>query len=161
MASSGKIFAAVVVVLVATLVAYAVYASTAGPGAVTGEVPSGFVVNGRPYTFTYVATTPQERAHGLMNTKITNSTTELFAFPSSGEWQFWMYDTNTSLDIIWVNAVGSSGSVVYVVTSAQPCFDSGSCAVYTPSAPANYVIEAQAGFAAANGISAGAGLTFT
>lgn len=161
MVSSGKIVAAAVVAVAALLVGYTVFEITNVPGDVTSAVPSSFAVGGRTYAFTYVATTQQERQQGLMNTKITNATTELFAFPSFGKWRFWMFDTNTSLDMIWVNATGEAGRVVYVVTSAPPCYDSGSCAVYTPSAPANYVIEAKAGFAAANGIVDGTTIGFS
>ena len=155
---SGRAATVTVVVVAALLVGYALYTLSQVPGTVASPVPSSFSVDGRTYTFTYVATTQAEREAGLMNKKVTNATTMLFAFPSFEEWQFWMYDTNTSLDMIWVN--GSSGQVVYVVTSAQPCFDSGACAVYTPTAPANYVIEAKAGFAEANGIAAGTTIRF-
>jgi uncharacterized membrane protein (UPF0127 family) len=149
-----------VVVVVAVLVVYAVYDLTNVPGPVTSSVPTSFEVNGRTYAFTYVATTQPEREAGLMNKHVTNTTTMLFAFPSSGQWQFWMYDTNTSLDMVWVNANGNQGRVVYVVAAAQPCYDSGSCQVYTPSAPANYVIEAKAGFAGVNGIQDGTAIQF-
>ena len=144
-----------VVAVAAVLVVYAVYVSTIGPGTVTSPVPSSFTVNGRTYAFTYIATTPAEREAGLMNRRVTNATTMLFAFPSSGLWAFWMYDTNTSLDMIWVSAAGDSAQVVYLVTSAQPCYNSAACTVYSPTSPANYVIEAKAGFAAANGIVVG------
>ena len=150
---SARTSTAIVVGLAAVLVGYTLYALSAVPGTVTSPVPSSFSVNGRTYTVTYVATTQAEREAGLMNKVVTNTTTMLFAFPDFGAWQFWMYDTNTSLDMIWVN--GSSGRVVYVVAGAQPCFDSSRCAVYTPTASANYVIEAKAGFAAANGIAVG------
>ena len=161
MALSGRTISFLVIALIAALLIYTVYESTTGPGSVTTAVPTRFAVNGKSFTFTYAATTPQERAEGLMNKKVTNSTTELFAFPSSGAWQFWMYDTNSSLDMIWVNSVGNSGKVVYVVTSAPPCYDRGACTVYTPDAAANYVIEAKAGFAAANGITAGTPILFS
>jgi len=97
-----------------------------------------------------------------MNTKVTSNTTMLFAFPYSSNWAFWMYDTNTSLDMIWVNATGDSGLVVYVENGATPCFNSFGfgCATYTPSAPANYVIEAKAGFAAEYGITTGTTVEF-
>lgn len=90
-----------------------------------------------------------------MNKKVTGDTTMLFAFPRFDYWHFWMYDTNTSLDMIWLNATGGSARVVYLVTAAQPCYVSGSCAMYASPAEANYVIEAKAGFAAANGVSVG------
>jgi len=161
MAPSGRTIAIAVIIMAGLLLVYTVYQSMNGPGAVTTQVPTGFTVNGKAYTFTYVATTQAQRQTGLMNKKVTNATTELFAFPSSGAWQFWMYDTNTSLDMIWVNATGNLGRVVYIVTSAQPCYNSGACVAYTPTAPANYVIEARAGFAAANGIQVGTRIEFS
>ena len=162
MAPSGKIFAVVVIAVVAVLVGYAIYESASAPGSATSNAPSRFSANGRTFLFTYIATTQPEREAGLMNTKVTASTTMLFAFPSSGNWAFWMYDTNTSLDMIWVNASGNSGRVVYLVTGAQPCFNTYGygCTTYTPDEPANYVIEAKAGFATANGIAVGTPITF-
>jgi uncharacterized membrane protein (UPF0127 family) len=155
MVSLLKVAAVAVAATVILFAAYEIYAMEVQQGTVTGPVPSVFTVNGRTYAFTYTATTEAERETGLMNRKITNTTTMLFAFPAFGTWTFWMYDTNTSLDIIWLNATGDFAKVVYLVTSAAPCYNSSACARYTPAADANYVIEARAGFAAANGIAVG------
>lgn len=97
-----------------------------------------------------------------MNKVVTNTTTMLFAFPYFNHWQFWMFDTPTSLDMIWVNATGNSVRVVYLVPSAPPCLtsDSSICERFTPTAQANYVIEAKAGFAAANNITLGSTIQF-
>ena len=162
LAPSRKVFALCVIAVVAGLLVYTVYESSNVPGSVTSEVPSRFTVNGRTFVFTYVATTQQEREAGLMNRRVTNATTMLFAFPYSSTWAFWMYDTNTSLDMIWVNATGDTGRVVYLEAGAPPCFNSFGygCATYTPTSPANYVIEAMAGFAAAYGITPGTAVTF-
>jgi uncharacterized membrane protein (UPF0127 family) len=163
LARQGRVFAIVVVAVVGLLVVYTLYESSSVPGSVMTQVPSRFSVNSRTFAFTYVATTQQEREAGLMNRKVTNTTTMLFAFPYSSDWAFWMYDTNTSLDMIWVNATGDSGLVVYVVTGAQPCFNSlgYGCATYAPSESANYVIEARAGFAVSNGITKGTTIVFS
>lgn len=150
---SRRAVSVVVIAVIALFAGYTFYTLGVAPGTVTSPVPTSFTVNGKTYTFTYIATTQAQREAGLMNRRVTDTTTMLFAFPSYGAWQFWMYDTNTSLDMIWVN--GNSGRVVYLVTSAQPCFDSNTCTIYTPDAQANYVIEAKAGFASANGIAAG------
>lgn len=152
---SLKVMALAAVVAVVIVAGYEVYVLSLPTGAVTAGVPTSFTVNGKTYTFNYTATTQPEREKGLMNTRVTSSTTMLFAFPSFGRWSFWMYDTNTSLDIIWLNATGSTARVVYLVTGAPSCYKSGSCPVYTPSSEANYVIEARAGFLSANGISVG------
>ncbi len=162
LAPSGRVFVIGAVAVVALLVAYTIYESGSSPGSVTSPVPSRFSANGRTFTFTYVATTQQERTSGLMNVKVTDSTTMLFAFPYSSAWTFWMYDTNTSLDMIWVNATGDYGQVVHVESGAPPCFNAYGygCPTYAPGEPANYVIEAKAGFAASNGITAGTAVLF-
>jgi len=162
LALSRRMLALGVIAVVALLVGYTVYESSVGPGSVTSKVPSIFTVNGRTFVFTYVATTQQEREAGLMNRKVTNNTTMLFAFPYPSKWAFWMYDTNTSLDMIWVNATGDSGRVVYLTAGAPPCFNSFGygCATYAPSTEATYVIEAKAGFAATYGITTGTTILF-
>jgi uncharacterized membrane protein (UPF0127 family) len=152
-----------VIAVLVLLVVYTIYQSDTVPGSVTSEVPSKFSVNGRTFDFTYVATTQQERQAGLMNRKVTSNTTMLFAFPYSSNWAFWMYGTNISLDMIWVNATGDSGRVVYLMAGVPPCFNAFGlgCTTYTPSAPANYVIEAKAGFASAYGITTGTTILFS
>jgi uncharacterized membrane protein (UPF0127 family) len=147
-------------VIIAALIIVAVYSATSTPGSVTSPVPASFAVDGKTYAFTYIATTQPQRVAGLADRKVGSNTTMLFAFPSSGRWQFWMDSVNSSLDMVWVNATGDSGVVVYLVSQAQPCFDSSSCPIYTPTAAANYVIEAQGGFAAANGIIVGTRILF-
>lgn len=125
----------------------------------TSLVPSTFTVNGKSYAFTYTATSDAQRAAGLTNKQVTNATTMLFVFPVMGAYGFWMSNTNTSLDMIWINATGGTGQVVYVHVDAQPC--ASSCPTYYPSSPANYVIEAKAGFAEANGIEIGTQIMFS
>ena len=160
MPSARKIIAVALVVSIVSLAAYILYASNIVTGRVITNVPSSFTASGKTFRFTYVATTESEREQGLMNKKVTNQTTMLFVFPSSSKWSFWMKDTNTSLDMIWVNAIGSSGKVVYLVSAAQPCLNGG-CPLYTPTSSANYVIEGKAGFAGANGISVGTVVSFS
>ncbi|HEV2138434.1 MAG TPA: DUF192 domain-containing protein [Nitrososphaerales archaeon] len=162
MVQASKLTIIAVLAVVALIGVYSVYVATSGPGPVTSAVPSSFTVNGRTYSFTYTATNQAQWQEGLMNKAVTNTTTMLFAFPYFSQWQFWMFDTPTSLDMIWVNSTGSSGRVVYLVASAPPCMtsDSNTCARYTPTAQANYVIEAKAGFAAAHNITVGSTIRF-
>jgi len=146
--------------LIAILLVIAASAMLDSSGTVTSPVPSMFTVDGKTYAFTYTAINNAQRAAGLMNKRVTNTTTMLFAFPSMGVYQFWMKDTNTSLDIIWISATGNNGTVVYVYSGAQPCY-SLFCSNYGSSAPANYVIEARTGFAKANDIKAGTQIQFS
>ena len=155
MASYGKLLVAAVVAVVALLVIYTIYATTIEPGCVA-STPTSFTVNGKTYDFTYVARCEPQREAGLMNKQVTNETTMLFAFPYFNPWSFWMQNTNTSLDMIWINATGGTGRVVYLAPGTQPY----STSIITPNASANYVIEARAGFASQNGISVGTTVLF-
>jgi len=155
--SSRTIVVAAVVAVAALLVGYTAFEMASVPGCVTGPTPTSFTVNGRTYAFTYVAACEPQREAGLMNKKVTNSTTMLFAFPTFSKWAFWMSDTNTSLDMIWINATGNAGRVVYLALGTTPYSTDNQ----TPTAPANYVIEAKAGFAAANGIQDGTVVRFS
>ncbi len=122
---------------------------------------SSFTAGGKTFHLTYVATNDTTRAKGLMDTKVTDSTTELFVFPSSDYYSFWMYGVNSSLDIMWVDTPtsGNSGSVVYLAPDSPPCHVTVVCTNYQPTAKANFVIEAKGGFAAANGIKLGTTVT--
>ena len=122
---------------------------------------SSFTVGGKTFELTYLATNNSALAKGLMGVKVTDSTTELFVFPTAGYYSFWMYGVNSSLDIMWLATLPSSdaGTFVYFALDVPPCHVSVACTTYQPTAKADYVIEAQAGFAAANGIEIGTPVT--
>ena len=122
---------------------------------------TSFSVGGKTFEFTYLATNNSALQRGLMGVKVTDETTELFVFPNFSYYSFWMYGVNSSLDIMWVDIApgGSTGSFVYLALDAPPCHITVLCTTYQPTARANYVIEAKAGFAAANGINVGTPVT--
>jgi uncharacterized membrane protein (UPF0127 family) len=122
---------------------------------------TSFSVGGKTFELTYLATNQSELAKGLMGVKVTDTTTELFVFPAAGYYSFWMFGVNSSLDIMWLDTLpgASSGSFVYLALAAPPCHISVVCTSYQPTARANFVIEAKAGFAAANGIKVGTPVT--
>ncbi|MDE1846045.1 MAG: DUF192 domain-containing protein [Candidatus Micrarchaeota archaeon] len=116
---------------------------------------SQFGIGGKNFTLTYVATNQASWEHGLMNTTITNATTMLFVFPTPANYPFWMLDTYSNLDMIWINGSTSSGKIVYIAANATSCFNPNLCTIYNPNRLANFVIEAKAGFVKRNNVSLG------
>jgi uncharacterized membrane protein (UPF0127 family) len=77
----------------------------------------------------------------------------LFVFDSDGLWGIWMKDMQFSLDILWVDA---NGTVITVAANVSPStYTKTPPEIFYPAAPARYVVELPAGFAAARGIKAG------
>jgi uncharacterized membrane protein (UPF0127 family) len=93
-----------------------------------------------------------------MNTTVTNSMFMLFSFGEPGNHPFWMKDTYSPLDIIWLRSNGTQATIV-AVASVPPCVsysaDQGSCITYTPLEPADYVIETREGFVVRNRLAPG------
>jgi uncharacterized membrane protein (UPF0127 family) len=78
----------------------------------------------------------------------------LFIFDRPATYSFWMKGMTFALDMMWID----SGKVVHLerdVPPPAPGAPESSYPVYTPRAPALYVLEVQAGFAARNGIDVG------
>ena len=122
-----------------------------------------FVFNNQTYNFTYVASNLSAWESGLMNKTVGSNTFELFDFHTPGVYPFWMKDTYYPLDMIWVN-----GSNVTYIAYAIPCSYYSSaqanCTVYnnySQGRTADYVIEAQAGFANRTGLRVGDSIRIT
>lgn len=118
---------------------------------------SSFTFGNLTYNFTYVAPNISSWETGLMNKTVTNSTFELFIFSDVSVYPFWMKNTYSPLDIIWVN-----GTTVTYIVNATPCSwysaDQSNCAVYNSynqGYPADYVIEALSGFTNRTGLKVG------
>jgi uncharacterized membrane protein (UPF0127 family) len=128
--------------------------------------PSSFSLNNKTYNITSYASTTQQLEKGLMNVTVTNHTFMVFYFSQPGIYPFWMKDTITQLDIIWLNysAQTKSAKVVYFV-NATPCMNydraEDNCVVYTPNKTADYVLETRAGFVEQQGIENGTVIHFT
>lgn len=114
-------------------------------------------INSKTFNVTALALNQSQWQKGLMNATVTNSTLMLFEFNQTADWPFWMYNTYTNLDMIWVNYSYSSGSgkIVYIVKNATSCFVASECQIYDPRKAANFVIETKAGFADRNNIGVG------
>ncbi len=101
------------------------------------------------------ARTAEEREQGLSGrSEVPDNYGMLFVFETPDTYAFWMKDMLLPIDIFWLDA---EKQVVSFKENASP----GQYPVesYSPSAPALYVLETQAGFASKYGIVKGTKLT--
>ncbi|SFT35808.1 hypothetical protein SAMN05444141_10182 [Pseudovibrio denitrificans] len=96
-----------------------------------------------------VAETADDRAQGLMGrTDLKPDQGMLFIFPQSGLQYFWMKNTPTSLDIIFI---GSDYKIKSIAANTVPFSEE----IIPSGLPAKYVLEILAGRAAELGIKPG------
>ena len=74
-----------------------------------------------------------------------------FIFPRASIYRFWMPDMHFPIDLFWIN----NGQVVGIEQDMSPYFDPSNPRYYSPSVPAQYVLEVNAGFARRNNIRVG------
>ena len=100
-----------------------------------------------------VVQTEEARSRGLSGrASLAEGHGMLFVFEQDGQWGIWMKDMHFSIDILWLDA---AGTVVTVASSISPETYPES---FHPEAPARYVLELPAGYAAKAGIAKGARL---
>jgi uncharacterized membrane protein (UPF0127 family) len=96
-----------------------------------------------------LAVTDEARAKGLMfREKLLADQGMLFVFEEDGTHSFWMKNTLIPLDLLWLDA---ARRVVHIEAGAPPCREEP-CPTFGPSIPARYVLELNAGSAAAFGV---------
>lgn len=94
-----------------------------------------------------VADTLSTRIKGLSDTPyLPENVVKLFAFGVPGSHSIWMKDMNYALDIIWAD---EGGTIVHIEESVSPETFPES---FASPVPAWFVVEANAGFVARNGI---------
>jgi uncharacterized membrane protein (UPF0127 family) len=82
----------------------------------------------------------------------------LFVHPKPDRYSYWMYQTMVPLDIIWMNP---QRRIVEIVPNAPPCMEAASkCPTYGGTQVARYVLELNAGQAAAHDLRVGDELRF-
>lgn len=102
-----------------------------------------------------IARTPAAIQRGLMFRELQfEDEGMLFTYPDSAMRVFWMRNTPSSLDMIFVDA---DRRVLNVASGTKPMSDTR----YFSVAPARYVVEVPAGFAARHGIGPGTGIEWT
>lgn len=88
-----------------------------------------------------IAETPEKRALGLSGRKtLGKNEGMLFVFDEPGIYSFWMKDMLFPIDIIWLD---EGFRVVAIAENAAP---SSFPNLFTPSSPAQYVLEVPSGF---------------
>lgn len=80
----------------------------------------------------------------------------LFIFDHPDLYRFWMPDMHFPLDMIWIQ----NGKVVDISENVSNAFDPAHPRFYTPSSPAQYVLEVNAGFAKKHAIKIGDTIRF-
>jgi|SRR3990167_3602178 len=78
----------------------------------------------------------------------------LFVFEKPDIYPFWMKEMNFPLDIIWIKNL----SIVEIVKSASTPEAAGQVMNYTPNAPADLVLELNAGFCEKHDLKIGDGI---
>lgn len=102
-----------------------------------------------------IASTSAERERGLSGkTFLATDEGMLFIFDHSEPYGFWMPDMNFAIDIIWID---SDWRIVDVKENATPM---SYPTVFTPHAPARYVLEVDANLARTWGWKKGVQLNF-
>ena len=104
-----------------------------------------------------VADNDFSRDQGLSDrTSLADNHGMLFVFDQEGIPGFWMKDMRFDLDMIWANASGTIVSITQDATATSYNASNPSASqVFYPTAPAKYVLEVPAGFAAAHSIGVG------
>lgn len=105
-----------------------------------------------------LARTETERERGLSGrASLDEGSGMLFIFEKPGVYSFWMPDMRFPIDIIWING----GKIVDISENVSNEFDPAEPVYYFPSAPIQYVLEVNAGFAKSNGIKVGDAVILT
>jgi uncharacterized protein len=111
-------------------------------GSLFGASGKEVSINGQTFTVD-VADTPEKREAGLSKKNaLTEDEGMLFVFDTPGEYPFWMKDMKFPIDIIFIT--GDQVTTVYENVPA-PENANASLPLYKPGAPADKVLEINAG----------------
>ena len=120
------------------------------------EMPQVLLPDGFEVTLE-LAITPDELSQGLMfRPKLPENRGMLLIFDEERLPSIWMMNTLVALDLVYLD---STGSVVDIITGAQPC-PGEPCPRFTPKQPAKAVLEIPAGGANLHAIEVGTQLEF-
>lgn len=125
------------------------------------QEPYAMVQIGDAVVWARLAISAEERTRGLSGTeRLEPDEGMLFVYTVKGRHPFWMRGMLFPIDMIWID----TDRVVDIKPDRPipaPNQSELDLPIYTPSAEANYVLEVNAGWAAANQISVGTPVTIT
>ena len=99
----------------------------------------------------YVADSATERQRGLGGREyLAQDQGMIFVFSEDGSYTFWMKDMHFPIDILWL---ASDGRIVTIAPHVAP--DTYPEKTFSPTEPARYVLEVNAGFVDARGVEEG------
>lgn len=111
----------------------------------TQEFSNSYVNIGSTRIAVEIATSTAVQEKGLSGRpSLPPSSGMLFVFSEPKIRSFWMPDMRFPLDIVWIN----NNKVVDITANVSDDFNPENPILYTPSSPAQYVLEVNAGFAA-------------
>jgi uncharacterized membrane protein (UPF0127 family) len=113
-------------------------------------------IGDKAVVFVEIADDLEERRTGLMHREhLAENAGMLFIYETERELSFWMKNTLIPLDIIYIN----SAFEIVDIKHALPC-QADPCPTYLSKAPAQYVLEVNAGFSAEKGLLEGDKIEF-
>lgn len=105
-----------------------------------------------------VSDTKEERVTGLqLKDHLSDDEGMLFIYPKPAILSHWMKDMRIPLDMIWID----QNKTIIGIASDVPICKAAPCEVYSSNIPAQYVLEVNAGFAAAHHLKLGMKVSFT
>ena len=122
----------------------------------SSEVNATFIVDDREVAQLNLetATTPEERAEGLMNrTELEDDRGMLFVYDEAEERSFWMKNTYIPLDMLFLTAEKTIRTIKQA--DPEPNVSDEDLKSYVSEGPAKYVIETNQNFTEEKGITEG------
>ena len=108
-----------------------------------------------------LALTPAQRQQGLSDREsLAPGTGMLFVFAPRTASSFWMFRMRFPIDIVWISESCAVVDVTAEAPAPEPATSTANLPTYSPSSPAGYVLEINAGKAAEYGIEAGVPVRF-
>lgn len=142
-----------------TIVPTPVNTPTTPPSPTPSDATPTVTIGGASFTVD-LADTPEKLFQGLSGREILEEGTGmLFVFQEERQHTFWMKDMRFPLDMIWITAECTIGDIIADVPNPPPDQKNGALPTYSPSAPSTFVLELNAGVAAASGLQTGDQMT--